>query len=447
MTRPTAQIICTALLIVNLSACTGENTRPYHTGGYTLAHLQEDYDQYVDRIRRDHPKTFTDRTALERTIATQIKLLRDGMSETEFFSVIAPVGAAVRCGHTRTYLSERGHDYFTEHGLCIPLEIRLAGDSLYVYKDFTPDAVIPRGSRVLSVNGVPDTTIVRRMRASLPADGTNTTYKDYAINRSFARLFTLLYGGGPKFEPVVKPPGAPVPVSYTLRAISPRRSEEVDRERYPQETDCRRLCMDFSGDASYAVLTVRDFGYYNDLGAFRRPVGDFFARIARDSVNALIIDVRGNDGGDPYCSSFIVSHVVPQPVQYFASDTPFYDDLVRPIPVPEYVFTGELIVLIDGWCFSSTGHMLSLLRCYKRGVLMGEESGGAGACNDASKEYVLKHTRLRLNLPRATFATSARCLPPGRGIPPDIEVQPTIDDLIAGRDIVLETAISLLKTR
>ena len=38
-------------------------------------------------------------------------------------------------------------------------------------------------------------------------------------------------------------------------------------------------------------------------------------------------------------------------------------------------------------------------------------------------------------------------LPDGRGIPPDIEVQPTIHDLIAGRDIVLNKAISLIESQ
>ncbi len=205
--------------------------------------------------------------------------------------------------------------------------------------------------------------------------------------------------------------------------------------------------MTFSEDGSYAVLTIKDFGYYGDVDAFREPVEDFFARLKRDGIGNLIIDVRGNDGGDPYCSSFIVSHVIAEPVRYFATGTRFYTDLVKPIPVPRHVFTGELFVLTDGWCFSSTGHMLSLLRCHRRGVFVGEESGGSSACNDASKEHVLKHTGLRLNLPRRTFATSASCLPYGRGIPPDIEVQPTIHDLIAGRDIVLEKVISLIESQ
>lgn len=63
-------------------------------------------------IRRDHPMTFTDIGALDRTIEAQREQLRNGMSELDFFRVIAPVGAAARCGHTRTSLSEPGQEHF-----------------------------------------------------------------------------------------------------------------------------------------------------------------------------------------------------------------------------------------------------------------------------------------------------------------------------------------------
>lgn len=448
MIRSKRSIIITALLFVLAAvSCAGEKANPHVDNGYPLAQLQEDFDQYVDVIRKDHPMTFTDKNVLEQTITDQRKLIRDGMSEIEFYRVVAPVGAAVRCGHTRTFLSEQGRDHLDDHGQCLPLEIRLVNDSLYVYKDFTPDEAVARGSRVLSINTHRANDITERMRASYHADGTNVTYKNYAINLDFSRFFTILFGGAPQFELEIEEPGTNTRVTRIVPAMTPNQADQVDKERYQPQADCRRLCTTFSDDGRYAVLTIKDFSYYDDVDAFRKPVGDFFARLQRDGIDALIIDVRGNDGGDPYCSSFVTSHVIAGPVRYFASGTRFYKDLVSPIPVPEHVFTGELFVLTDGWCFSSTGHMLSLLRCHGRGVFVGEESGGSSACNDASKGHTLKHTGLYLNLPRRTFATSARCLPYGRGIPPDIEVQPTIRDLIAGRDVVMEKVISLFASQ
>jgi hypothetical protein len=448
MSRTPLHIIAIILcLIIASAACTSNKSEPYHSGGYSISQLQEDFDRYVELIYKDHPMTFTDRTVLERTITARKKLLRDGMSAMEFYNVVAPAGAAVRCGHTRTYLSERGREYFNEHGLCLPFDIRVIDDSLYVYKDFTSDESVPRGSLILSINKHAAAGIIERMRASVHADGTNVTYKNYAINLFFARLFTLLYGGSEQFTLVIQEPEADEPVAKIVAALTPNRSDRVDKERYPPKAGCRRLCMEFSDNNSYAVLTIRDFGNYGEADAFRKPVGDFFARLTNTGTGALILDVRGNDGGDPYCSSFVASHLIDRPIRYFVPGTVAYNDLVNPIPVPRHVFTGELYVLTDGWCFSSTGHLLSLLHCHRRGIFISEETGGSGTCTDASKEHVLKHTGLRLNLPRRTFTTSARCLPRGRGIPPDVEVQSTIRELIAGRDVVLETAVSLVGSR
>lgn len=432
------------LVVVLAVACSGSPTAPDMPDFYSLAQLQADFDQYVEAIYEDHPRPFTDEAVLEQTVARQRKVLRDGMTEMEFYRVMAPVGAAVRCGHTRTFLSEKGRERLKEKGPCLPMEIRLLDDELFVYKDFTAAEEIPRGSRVISINDNAAATIIWRMRESRFADGTNVTYKDYGINRRFAELFTILFGGYDQFEVEIEAPGSAGTETRVVDALSPVRADEIDRERYGPWTGCERLCMEISDDRSYAVLTVKDFGYYEDPDEFRKPVGEFFARLGREGVGALILDLRGNDGGDPYCSSFVASHVVDEPVRYFARGTPFYDDLVRPIPVPEHVFTGMLVVLTDGWCFSSTGHLLSLLRCHDRGLMVGEEAGGSFACNDASKMHVMDHTGLRLNLPRRTFATSATCLPLGRGIPPDVEVRPTIDDLIVSRDAVLERAISLV---
>jgi C-terminal processing protease CtpA/Prc len=133
-------------------------------------------------------------------------------------------------------------------------------------------------------------------------------------------------------------------------------------------------------------------------------------------------------------------------VQYFADGTRFYDEFVVPRPVPEHVFTGELFVLIDGGCFSSTGHLSALLKYHGAGIFIGVETGGSFACNDASEGYTLKHTGLRIGLPRMTFRVATRGLAKGRGILPDHEIEPTIDDLISGRDVVREKAVSLIGT-
>jgi len=439
---PHLLILATLAFLLATSACSLGEKDP--TATYTLPQLQHDYDQYTNLIRKHHPKTFTDILSLEQSITDRRELLAEGMTDKDLYRIVTPIGARVMCGHTRTYLSEPSQTHLKAHGQCLPLEIKIIDNQLYAYKDFTPNNSIPRGSTILSIDNHESKQIITRLRESLPADGNNVTYKDYRANLKFSRLYTILFGGALQFELTIQEPGIHEPRTVTVQAMPPDQADQINDQRYPSDPEPERLTTAFSEDNRYAILTIRDFCYYDDPDIFRIPIAEFFAKLKQAGTPALILDVRGNDGGDPYSSSSIANHVINKPVQYFASGTPFYNDLVVPIPVPQIVFTGELFVLTDGWCFSSTGHLCALLRCHHRGVFVGEETGGSTACNDASKMFELKHTGLRLNLPRRTFAVAATCLPLAGGIPPDHHVQPTIEDLIAGRDVVLEKAISLI---
>lgn len=117
----------------------------------------------------------------------------------------------------------------------------------------------------------------------------------------------------------------------------------------------------------------------------------------------------------------------------------------RPIPLATNKFGGELVILIDGGCFSSTGHLCAVLDFNDIGTFVGTETGGTYTCNDGWKEIILKNTGLRINMPRLTFAAAVQGMSPDRGIEPDHEVEPRIDDLIGGRDTIRNYAVKLLR--
>lgn len=57
--------------------------------------------------------------------------------------------------------------------------------------------------------------------------------------------------------------------------------------------------------------------------------------------------------------------------------------------------------------------------------------------------YALPRTGMRLHSSKAAFRTAVAGLPVGRGIKPDREDASGIGDLLAGRDVVMETAMNL----
>jgi len=446
--RATRGIILVPVVLLSSlpSGCGHRDETPREAVRYSLVQLTADFDQFTKLIHKHHPMFFTDRAELERTIAEQRKLLREGLDDFEFFRVLAPVAAAVRCGHTRLKLPRGVRDYYNDHGDFLPLEIKVIGDRLFVYRVFTEEESIEPGTRILTIDDNEAVEIIQRLADGLPADGTNLSYKYYAMNQRFSPLYHVFFGGADSFRLQLLDPHTGESEIKVVPAMSWAERDAVDEIRFHDEQSGGRWDGSISPDGRYGILRIGDFSFYDDPEEFNEPVREFFAELAANDVGALILDLRGNDGGDPHCSSTIAEHLIGHPVQYFADGTLFYDEFVVPRPVPEHVFTGELFVLIDGGCFSSTGHLSALLKYHGAGTFIGIETGGSFACNDASEEYTLKHSGLKLGLPRMTFRVVAPGLTKGRGILPDHEIRPTIDDLINGRDVVREKAISLIGT-
>jgi hypothetical protein len=140
----------------------------------------------------------------------------------------------------------------------------------------------------------------------------------------------------------------------------------------------------------------------------------------------------------------IHSYHQPSPVIYFSRPYGRYARLNKPLPMADQAFTGERYYLVDGMCFSTTGHLTFLLKYHGFGTFIGEETGTTCTCNDASHDTHLKNTGYRLQSARYSFATAVTGFPLNRGILPDHPVRETLEDLISGNDAVLGYALDLI---
>ncbi|MFH1842966.1 MAG: S41 family peptidase [bacterium] len=413
---------------------------------FTLDQLQSDFDQYTDLIEKRHPGFFTDRAALARIAAKQRALLTDNLTLFEFYRILSPVRAEVRCGHTRLYLPERVEAELNRGGNLLPLAIGVFNDSLLVLANISPQPMPQPGDVVLAIDGITAQTIIEDLKTGLHADGENETYKYANINWDFTSLYRIFFPeSGQKGQFVISALSAASGEQYTanlnvLRQQVPEPGPEADPDA-PQPPPPNVIAT-FATDNRFAVLTIADFGFYDDFEAFQQPVDEFFYRLAHRKIDTVILDLRGNDGGDPYCGAHLLKHLLRRPFTYFGTGTQARGNLLKPQQPVARPFAGNLYVLIDGGCFSTTGHLCSLLRYHGIGFFIGEETGGSYACNDASRMHTLKNTGLQALVPNRTFRTAVQGLHRGRGIMPDLAVQPTITQVRNGRDVVLETAIA-----
>jgi C-terminal processing protease CtpA/Prc len=304
-----------------------------------------------------------------------------------------------------------------------------------------------RGSEIRAVNGRGAAAILQEFKGLVSSDGANDGWKTALINSAFARYYALRFGFPGEFVVEARPTG-----QKTVREV---RLQPVDLSKVPGEpsgtkplTSSGDPNLDLKilpGETSAAVLTIGSFSYYQEVDKFKGFIDESFDRIRKAGVRHLILDLRDNDGGDPFCTTHLLSYLEPRPVPYFARVYPSpYEPFAEPIPRAAGAFEGKLVVLVNAGCFSSTGHFCALLRFHKIGTFIGTETGGTYECNDARREIHLERTRLRLFVARMAFAAAVQSLPRYRGIVPDIVVEPSIADELAGKDPVLERALAII---
>ena len=156
----------------------------------------------------------------------------------------------------------------------------------------------------------------------------------------------------------------------------------------------------------------------------------------------MILDLRDNDGGDPFCSAYLLKYLSDKPVPYFSLKYgAHYATLAQPHIPAERPFAGRSWILIDGGCLSSTTHLCALFKYHGIGRFVGSETAGNYTCNDNSKEFVLSHSGIAVNLARRTYAVAVSGMPRERGIRPDFHVEAKLDDLLGDIDTVKEFVV------
>ena len=408
---------------------------------YTQGQLDADLEQMRRTIENFHPRLYTAWPDWQATYSHERSTLRDGMTELEFFRMVSRLVSLLDCGHSGASLSTVSDGVAaTAERRYVPLLAKVVDGALWV--DRSLDSVaLPPGSEIREINGRTGANILQTFYDHLTADGTNETFKDARINGQFGPFFYLYVDDAETFqvrlrnsdgdESEVEVTGVDPDAWSTLRI--PRPQDNVPVGLY-----------EFTGERAY--LLVKSFNFYSASAhvVFETFVDGFFSEAASRGIQELILDVRGNGGGDPYMGDYLLSYLTDAPYTYFRRESDFYADLEVPSQPKANAFTGRLLTLMDGGCFSTNGHFLSLLKTLGIGEMIGEESGGSFATTANNSTLTLSNSRLRFSYSRNTFTTTAEDLAPGRGVFPDYPVKPTIADYVADRDAIRAFAQALL---
>ena len=262
-----------------------------------------------------------------------------------------------------------------------------------------------------------------------------------------------------------------------------------DVEGYDKETkEYRRNLRFIEKDSTIAIIKIRGFSE----GDYETFYEESFKKIQDYKSKTLVIDLRFNGGGrlaeinnlysylsekeyiflqdSPIASKtslfnmdyfkgpvyWLPLKVAVSPIVYgFAyfkvhkkDDGSFYGSmLTKPKKIKETAFKGKIYVLINGGSFSASSIISSNLQGSKRATFVGEETGGTfnGTVAGQMPSQKLPNSEMNLKLGLIGCIPFYKTEKEGRGIFPDKEILPTLQDRIDGIDPEMNWILDDLK--
>jgi C-terminal processing protease CtpA/Prc len=412
---------------------------------------------------------------------------------TAFYKKAASIVALLKDGHSRMGLPENWLSDQRKLNGAFPFEVHLSNeDELYVVKKFNEDS-IPLGSRILSINGIKVDSFLRQIDPWISYEKKN--FRNTIIDEDFEIYLYLVFGKSDGISMAYAAPFAPEIALTIIRNMPYKEWKKFQKDN----KEVRDIKMGKGEPYTYekvqkgiGLLTIYAF-YAYDLDAYNIFLSKTFKEIKKDSIHALVIDLRGNFGGWPkiasrlfhyisnghfktmaqssmkisyaqrenllaqipelsYTSNYIIftdrhqidiKAVLQDPIGSYVHEDALYNE----VPAYEiHEFTGDCYLLTNRDSYSAASSFASTFQCYQMGTIIGEETGGtkifrANAIYDSLNKSQLRVAMSTTKLYTACYNEEME------GVQPNVPFIPSITDIASGLDAQLFYTIGLIKRK
>ncbi len=189
----------------------------------------------------------------------------------------------------------------------------------------------------------------------------------------------------------------------------------------------------------FSPVETRDLGEYGYIAnnTMQDGIVELFDQSLKNMIskNGLILDLRRNSGGNSVNGEKIIQRLIQKKTRIWQNKSLN--------PYNNLNYKGRIVVLIGPHTFSAAESFAFNLHDSGRVITIGEPT-----CGDSGGGPVMFRTKggIYFRLPTRDIDYSASGLPmEGRGLKPHIHVTQTYEDLLQGRDTVLEVALKKVK--
>ena len=404
---------------------------------YSIQAYREDLDDLAHKLIKTHPGIFkfTSEEAF-RQIVEKNKLLIDEETTYGMFRwYCSEIISAVNCAHTGMGGFYPENEMLPDE-LRFPLQTMWIEGHLYIVDPLSNASSTSKQDEILSINGIPSNLLIDDIYEHIQSQGHIETTKRLFFNKWSTSLIPYALGFPESYVIAIRGKDEPILLKETSWHNDPIEDSTI--------TNCNQdLCLDFFS-SNDALLSIKSFIYYrwNNYDEFVSFMDDTFVKLETKKTKNLIIDLRGNGGGAPEASIYLLRYLTEKPFIYFPDVEP-----IRGGGIQEPFnngFKGHIYFLIDGWGNSTTGHFMAMIKEMGIGTIIGEELGSNQFCTAGQTIFKLKNTRLQFESANNQNRVSVTSLPDERGILPDHYVQQNIHEYLHRIDAVKNYAMGLI---
>lgn len=380
------------------------------------------------------------------------------LDSLDYFALISQMAALGNEGHIGVVdgdaalfrgFSENRYKY-------IPMSVQVVGDQLYIKDIYTSTEQLKNGMEIVSINGRSATAIIKLLQKHIPSDGIIQTFQRLKISDGFNWLYYLYIEQAEFFDLSIRISDSDQLFQSRIAATSLSEMREFlkNSERAETTPAPSSKVYHLSFPDKHALLELKSFDWRRvkeeDLKS-RKLYRQLFQEIRQSGVEHLIIDLRGNTGGRTEFAFDIIPFINQTGSKGIAKTSISWKGKTRTFKIPKpdkALFTGQLIVLVDGQTYSAGASLARYLKEYGKATIIGEETGTRyeGFAGGSSNLIMLPHSGWKVRLPRyhTRFPKSKLQSTTNRGLLPDIEIRPIEQYRAASLDQAYQEALKVI---
>jgi hypothetical protein len=442
--------------------------------------LQQDFTVFRTVLERAHPGlyTYTGKNEMDACFDSMYNTLSQSIDVRAFHEKLSFIIDKIGCSHTNLYLSKPYYDTILKRSNFFPIPVIYVDGGLYINSDVWN---IPVGAHIISINGNSAEQIMERIIDYNVPDGINKNYNLSQGAAEFAYDYFLAYGPCISFQVEYAAPGSDKKETTRISAVTLENNlHDYNDNSYYNYSPEVGYDFEIIDSVHTAVLTLRSFSYGTSatFAAYKNFLINSFTLLKNEGeINNLIIDCRNNIGGEYENIYLLYRFLSKNPFREVDSATVRFDqtpytkfldpdfalnerpsldsmiktefcrlpngnnamnddenNLRRPHPM---AFNGKLFIITNNNVLSAASNFVAMIKDSKRGVIVGETTGGGYSGHNGFTRmlYKLPNTGLLLEFSavKVQHYLAHRQLNK-YGIEPDYPVSNSLNDIIENQD-------------